>query len=142
MPAVGVPLSRQSRDQPGPVVVPSQEIEDRIDAAVDADERPGDLISKVDRVEGVTAGLYQPGDVVEGPRDVKRDEAHGEHHQDDDDKLQCSLVGGDTLLTGGQSNPRAAQRPRHQAIAHDNDQEGNSKEEDHNHRAVIHIFLK
>lgn len=83
--AVHVSFSRQSGDQSGPVVVPGQEIENGIDAAVDADERPGDLISEVDRVEDVTAGLFQTGDVVEGPRDVKRDEAHGEHHQDHDD---------------------------------------------------------
>lgn len=83
--AVWVSFSRQSRDQSGPVAVPGQEIENRIDTAVDADERPGDLIGEVDGVEGVTAGLCQTGDVVEGPRDVKRDEAHGEHHQDHDD---------------------------------------------------------
>lgn len=83
--AARLSFPRQSSDQSGPVVVPGQEIENRVHAAVDADERPGDLISKVDGVEGVTAGFYQSGDVVEGPRDVKRDEAHGEHHQDHDD---------------------------------------------------------
>lgn len=83
--AVSVSFSRQSRNQSRPVVVASQKIENRIDAAVDADERPGDLIGKVDRVEGVAGGFYQTGDVVEGPRDVKRHEAHGKHHQDNDD---------------------------------------------------------
>lgn len=137
-----VPFPRQNRDQSGPVVVPGQEIQNGIDAAVDADQRPGDLVNKVDRVEGLAGGVQHTGGVVEGARDVKGDEAHGEHHQDHDDQLQSSFVGGGTLLTGRYSEPGAAQRPHHQAITHDDDQEGNAKQEDHNHRAVIDVILE
>lgn len=48
------PSSRQDGHHSGPVVIPGQEIKDGVDTAVDARQRPGDLVRKVDDVEVFT----------------------------------------------------------------------------------------
>lgn len=73
-------ISWQNRHEFGPVVIPSQEIQNWVDAAVDARQRPGDLVSKVDNVEEFTVKVKHAGGVVEGPCDVKWDKAHSEYH--------------------------------------------------------------
>lgn len=76
----------------GAVVIPSQEIQNGINAAVDARQRPGDLVGKVYNVEEFTVKIQHAGRVVEGPCDVKWDEAHSEHHQHQDDELDGFLT--------------------------------------------------
>lgn len=80
-------FSRQKRHQFRAEVIPSQEIQNGVDATVDAGQRPGDLISKVYNVEDFTVKIQHTGRVVEGPCNVKWDEAHCKHHQHHDDEL-------------------------------------------------------
>ena len=50
-------FSRQNRHEFGPVVIPGKKIQNRVDAAVDARQRPGDLVGEVDDVEEVTVEI-------------------------------------------------------------------------------------
>ncbi|TNN50821.1 hypothetical protein EYF80_038968 [Liparis tanakae] len=132
------PVPRQNRHHFGPVVISSQEIQNGVDAAVDARQRPGDLVREVDDVEELAVQIQHAGGVVERPGDVKRDEAHGEHHQHHDDELDGLLARGGALLAGGQPPSGSAQGPRHQAVAHHDDQERDAEQEHHDHGAVVH----
>jgi len=121
------PFPRQNRHHFGPVVISSQEIQNWVNTAVDARQRPGDLVSEVDNVEELTVQIQHTGGVVERPGDMKWDEAHSKHHQHHDDELDGLLTRGGALLAGRQPPPGSAQGPRHQAIAHHNDQERDAK---------------
>ena len=123
-------------------MIPSQEVQDGVNAAVDAGQRPGDLVSEVDDVEEPAVQLQNTGGVVERPRDVERDEAHGEHHQHHDDELDGFLMRGVALLAAGQSTPGPAQGPRHQEVAHHYDHERDAEQQHHDNRAVVHILVE
>lgn len=73
-------------------MIPSQEIQYGINATVDAGQRPGDLVSKVHYVEEFTVKIQHTGRIVEGPCDVKWDEADSKHHKHHDDELDGFLT--------------------------------------------------
>ena len=56
-------------------------VENGIDAAVDASQRPRDLVGKVNDVQHGAVSVQQSVSVVQGACYVEGHEAHCEHHQ-------------------------------------------------------------
>lgn len=121
-------------------MVSSQEVEDGVQAAVEAGQRPRNLVGEVDDVKRFTRDLQHPGGIVEGPRDVEGNETHGEDHQNHHDELDGLVTGGGGLPGGRQAVARSAEGPRHQAVARHDDQEGDPEQEHHDRRAVVHVL--
>lgn len=124
-------VSEQYGHELGAVVVSGQEVEDGVQAAVEAGQRPCDLVGKVDDIEGFTRDLQHAGGIVEGPRDVEGHEAHGEDHEHHHDELDGLVTGGGGLPGGRQATAGPAEGSRHLAVAHHDDQEGDAEQEHH-----------
>ena len=73
--------------------LPSQEVEHGVKATVGAGQRPGDLVSQVDGVEGAAAEVQRAEGVVEGAGDVERQKAEDEDSQHNGDGAHGLALG-------------------------------------------------
>lgn len=81
-------------------MIPRQEIQNGVNAAVDAGQRPCDFVGKVYDVEEMAVQVQHAGGVVQSPGDVERDEADSKHHQHHDDELDGLAARAGGLLAG------------------------------------------
>ncbi|KAK2506405.1 hypothetical protein MC885_017440 [Smutsia gigantea] len=75
------------------ILVPSEQVEHRIQAAVGAGQRPSHFVDQIDNVQHLAVGFHQPCHVIDGAGDMERHEADskdGQHHSDGADRSQTS----------------------------------------------------
>lgn len=121
-------------------MIPCQEVEDRVQAAVGAGQWPSDFVCEVDNVEDPAVCIQNTVCIVECPCDVERDKAyskHNQHYNDEFNGLPPRLA-----LLIGRNLSGATERPCHQAITHHDDNEWDTKEQCHHCCAVVDIIFK
>lgn len=99
------------------ILVPSEQVEHRIQAAVGTGQRPGHLVEHVDNIQHSAISIQQPCQVINGAGNVERHEAdskHGQHHRNGAKRTQ-------TRRWMGSPWQRPVQATGHESIADKSD---------------------
>lgn len=105
-------LSSEHSEEFRAVVIPCQEVEDRVQTAVDTSKRTSDFIWKVDNIKSLAICVKNTIGVVEGASDVEGNKADCKHNQYHYDEFN-GLLPGWTLLILGQALSGLAKGPCH-----------------------------
>ena len=111
------------------ILVPSEQVEHRIQAAIGTGQRPGHFIGHVDNVQHPAISFQQPRHVINGAGDVERHEADSkdsQHHRNGAESTQ-------TRRRLGSPWQRPIQAPGHEPIADKSDQAGHAEEQPHDY---------